>query len=63
MECMTGVTADDLRRERSEMLATDAAALLRWCDALDAMANDGGVCVVGFEDALNACANEHLTAL
>lgn len=63
MDCMTGVTAEDLRRERAEMLATDAAALLKWCDALDAMANDGGVCVVGFEDALNACADEHLTTL
>lgn len=60
---MNGVTPEDLCRRRAEMLATDKNALLSWCDVLDQMAKDGGVCVVGHDGAIASCEKEDLTIL
>ena len=50
-----GRTYEDRLRVRREVLATDAAALLRHADALDSIAANGAVCVVGGKDKLDAC--------
>ncbi|MBQ5969563.1 MAG: insulinase family protein [Clostridia bacterium] len=58
-----GITDDWLRRRRQEMLAADRAALGAWLDALHAMKDRGGVCVVGGERALTDCGNLEIIAL
>lgn len=60
---LNGITPEDLCRERAEMLSADKNALLTWCDVLDQMAKDGGVCVVGHEGAIASCEKEDLTVL
>ena len=50
-----GITDDWLIRQRRQMLETDKAAIAAWLDALDAMAADGNICVVGGESALQNC--------
>ena len=50
-----GITEEDMKKLRKEMLDTDQAALLKWCGPLKRLAKEGAVCVVGNEDALNAC--------
>lgn len=62
-QILSGITSEKLRQMRADILATDDEALLKWCDVLDKMAEDGAVCVIGHEDALNACAAENLTLL
>ena len=52
-----GKTEADQRRERGEILATDAQKLLGWCDTLANMA-DGAVAVVAHDEALKACETE-----
>ena len=59
-EWFAGKTEADLRRERAQILATDARALLQGCAALEHMAKTGAVCVVAHEDALKACDTESL---
>ena len=59
-EWFAGKSEADLRRERAQILATDAQALLQWCAALEHMAETGAVCVVAHEDALKACDTESL---
>lgn len=60
---LSGKTAETQRKIRAEMLTTNNDTLLSWCDVLDAMAKNGGVCVIGHEEALKACADEGLTIL
>ncbi len=52
-----GVTRDDLKTIRAQMLATTRQTLLDWRPLLDKVAQEGAVCVVGHQDALNACGN------
>lgn len=52
-----GVTNDDRRRERREMLRMTSADLLRFADALDAALPRASRCAVG-EEALVGCAGE-----
>ncbi len=59
-EWFAGKTAEDLRQQRAEILATDGKALLYWCDALEHMAKTGAVCVVAHDEALKACETENL---
>lgn len=54
----SGCTAEDQRRERQDILATDGEKLLTWCDTLTHMAETGAVCVVAHDEALKACADE-----
>ena len=56
----SGKTEEDLRRERAQILATDAQALLQWCAALERMAKTGAVCVVAHDEALKACDAENI---
>ena len=59
---LAGFTYEDNVAERRELLNATWEDLEGWCNALDAMA-EGAVCVVGHSDALDACANEHLTVV
>ncbi len=59
----TGLTPADQQQERSDILHADNTALLRWCDALEKMAESGNACVVAHEGAIKACEGENLTAL
>jgi Zn-dependent M16 (insulinase) family peptidase len=56
-----GRTDEMLRRDRAQILATDAQQLLGWCDALETMGRTGAVCVVAHEGALKDCAGENLS--
>ena len=47
--------------ERTELLHATTASLSDWCGALDALKDNASVCVVGYADALSACADEELT--
>ena len=58
-----GITDDWLRRFRTEMLTADKAALGAWLDALRAMKDHGGVCVVGGERALAECGDLEIVEL
>ncbi|MDE6723191.1 MAG: hypothetical protein K2J55_03235, partial [Eubacterium sp.] len=53
----SGVTDEDRILTRRQMLSTDRESLKEWCTLFDKMAEDGAVCVVGHEAALNACEN------
>jgi len=48
------VSAEDLRRERSQILAADKAGLLKFAELCDKMAAGRRECVVAFRDALEA---------
>ena len=50
-----GLTEEDLKKQRREMLSADHRALLAWADVLEQLAEDGAVCVVGNEEALETC--------
>ena len=50
-----GVTDEDRVKTRREMLSTDENALKEWCAALEKMAENGAICVVGPDTALNEC--------
>lgn len=47
--------------ERKQLLGATTEELSKWCDALESLKEDPGVCVVGYADALNACQAEDLT--
>ncbi len=58
-----GLTAADQQQERSEILHADDAALLKWCEAFEKMAESGNACVVAHDGAVKACEGENLTVL
>ncbi len=58
---ISGITYEDLVAERRQLLNATPADLLRWCSALEAMAADAALCVVGHSEALKACEDEPLT--
>lgn len=51
----SGRTRDDLKTTRAQMLATTRQSLLDWRPMLDKVAQEGAVCVVGHQGALDAC--------
>lgn len=51
-DLLNGITYEDRRRLRREMLATDRERLLALCDCFDDCAKNGAVCVIGGEAAL-----------
>ena len=50
-----GVTFEDRAKTRREMLETTREDLEDWRSAFEKMAENGAVCVVGNDDALNSC--------
>lgn len=60
-EWFAGKTESMIREERAQILATDAAKLLSWCQALEHMADKGAVCIVAHDEALKAADGENLT--
>jgi len=54
-EWFAGLTHEDAVRERRELLGATQEDLLGWCDMLDRMAQEAGVCVVGHSEALKNC--------
>ena len=56
-----GYTYDDAAAERRQILETTCQDLARWCAALEALQTQATVCIVGYADALEACAEEGLT--
>lgn len=59
----TGITDEEQIRIRREMLATDRAKLLAFCDILDKLAENGAICVVGHEAALKECGGLEIAEL
>ena len=57
----SGFDEEKARTERRQILEATTEELAKWCAPLEAMARDGAVCVVGYADALDACAEENLT--
>ena len=58
-----GYTYENALAERKALLDATAESLLLWCPALEALATDAPVCVVGYSDALETCKDENLTIL
>lgn len=54
---LSGVTEEDMKTLRQQILSADREQLNAWCKALETMAQNGAVCVVGHQDALNRCEN------
>lgn len=52
-----GVTDEDRISARRQMLSANRKALIGWVPLFDKMAEDGAVCVVGYEAALAECGN------
>ena len=50
-----GITYEDRKEHRRQMLSTTREKLLSWCDVLESMSKDGAVCVVAHEEALKQC--------
>jgi len=59
----SGRTYEDRLRVRREILATDAETLVRHAKALEAIAEQGAICVVGGKDKLDACEGSLSTVL
>ena len=57
----SGFDGEKARTERRQILEAKTEELAKWCAALEAMAQEGTVCVVGYADALEACKDENLT--
>lgn len=55
----SGVTDADRIETRRQMLSVDKDLLAAWCSAMEKMAEEGAVCVVGNDTALCEC--DHLT--
>ncbi len=51
----SGFTDEDRIRIRREILETTPADLVRWCDAIRALAENGRTCVIGPKSALDTC--------
>ena len=56
-----GIDEEKRRANRRRILTTKKEDLLVWEKALDAVANDGALCIIGYPDALSACESEGLT--
>ena len=50
-----GITYEDQKEHRHQMLTTTREKLLGWCDVLNTMNQDGAVCVVAHDEALKQC--------
>lgn len=55
---LRGVTLEQLRQERQQILECTAEQLLECCQVLEALAKEGGVCVVGGDEMVKACAQK-----
>lgn len=53
----TGITNDDLQRERDEILGTTSEQLEAFSRVLDEVCAKSGICVVGGKNTLDACGN------
>ncbi len=58
-----GYGYEEAMAERQQLLNATAADLAKWVPALDALREQGSVCVVGYADALESCKDENLTIL
>lgn len=54
---LLGRTAEDIRRERREILGTTADELIKFSHLLDEIISKAGVCVVGGKAAVDACSD------
>ena len=59
----SGFDFAEAQAERSQLLNATAAELAKWCAPLNALRESAAVCVVGYADALEGCANENLSIL
>lgn len=59
----SGFGYEDAAAERRSMLEATTESLGAWCRALEAMAKDGSICVVGYAGALDGCKDEELTIM
>jgi Zn-dependent M16 (insulinase) family peptidase len=62
MNWFSGFTYADALKERQALLSATTESLAKWCPVLDAL-KDGPVCVVGYNEALETCAEEGLTLM
>ena len=56
---LQGLTYEDAVKERRQLLDATIEDLLAWCPALELL-SDGTVCVVGHNEALEACSGKNL---
>ncbi len=54
-DAFLGLTREDYRRMRREMLQTDAAKLRRFAEVLRRFAEEGEKCIVGHDEAVKSC--------
>ena len=60
---LSGVTNDDLQRQRSELLAATPETLAAIADAVDRANADAAICVIGGQAVVDACALDAVQAL
>ena len=58
-----GYGYEEAMAERKQLLEAKASDLAKWCAPLEALREQGAVCVVGYADALESCKDENLTVL
>ena len=63
MDWLAGRTGEDRQKQRGEILRTKAKDLLAFAEALDKLAEAPAVCVIGSQDAVDACGLDQVEPL
>lgn len=58
-----GITMENRSTEKSQMIHCTKERLLKYCDILEQIADEGGICVIGHEQAVEACRGDELTCM
>ncbi len=58
-----GITEEDVKRERREMMETGEKELCDFADMLDRVLDEAGVCVIGGQNVLDGCELDHVEAI
>ena len=53
----SGISYEERKLRRRQMLSTTREKLLGWCDVFDRINSEGAVCVVANQEALQQCEN------
>lgn len=58
-----GITMENRSEEKSRMLHSTKERLLQFCETLEKIAQNGGICVIGHEQAIADCKTEELNSM
>ena len=60
---LSGITKEDVKASRREMLTTTREALLSWGGFLTKLSENGAVCVVGHDGVMDGCREQGMTVV